>query len=132
MARRPKGIATLVGGDARVIAHPAFRDVPEPRYPLKTDKAKAEYERVVMILFNASRLTNETHLLASTFALHVDGIERKLKKNQIIPTHAIVQHDRALRALKIDDSSSPIAAPEGAAANRYSLCGFASRRRQAV
>jgi hypothetical protein len=121
-----------VGGNPGVVAHPAFRRIPECLFPLVSDKAKTEYNSIARMLFNAGRLTLGTHRVLCSYAMQFDVITRNAEAGKQIRAHSFVQMDRARAQLKLDDLDSPIAAPEDAPVNKFSAAGFSARRRQAV
>jgi hypothetical protein len=121
-----------VGGNKSVVAHPAFRRVPECLFPLVTDKAKSEYNAIARMLFNAGRLSMASHRTLCSYAMQFDTIIRNTEAGKPIRAHSFTQMDRARAQLKLDDLDSPIAAPEDAPTNKFAAAGFSARRRQAV
>jgi len=121
-----------VGGNPGVVAHPAFRRVPECLFPLVHDKAKREYDSIARLLFNSGRLTMATHRDLCSYAMQFDVITRNSEAGKPIRAHSFVQMDRSRVRLKLDDLDTPIAAPEDAPVNKFSGAGFSARRRQAI
>lgn len=123
-----KALTNKVAGDQGVVAHPAFRRIPDPLFPL-TGEGREEYDRLARLLFNAGRLTLETHRQLSSCAVQFDNIHRAAAEGQIMSASMFTQYETARRRLGLDDLDKPIAAPEAAPTNKYAGVGFANRRR---
>jgi hypothetical protein len=121
-----------VAGDPSVVAHPAFRDVPECLIPLDTEKGQAEYDMLVGLLYHAGRLNADTHRALSAYAAQFDTIILRKQRGEALRASAFTNLSKERKKLGLDELDKPIAAPEGARVNRYARCGFANRGRQAL
>lgn len=121
--------AQIGGGDPRVVAHPAFREIPKALFPLQTEPGQAEYDTLARMLFDAGRLTVGAHRALSSYAMQFDVITRNSADGKPLRASAFVQLDKARSQLGLDDLDKPIAAPSQAPSNRYARVGFAQRRR---
>lgn len=120
------------GGDPKVVAHPAFRDIPACLFPLGTAEARKEYDTLARLLFDAGRMTLAHHRSLSSYAMQFDAIQRAAAAGDKIRGVAFVTMDKVRKELPLDDISKPIAASREAPVNRFALCGFSSRGRRAV
>ncbi|MCR5875159.1 hypothetical protein LRS10_13755 [Phenylobacterium sp. J426] len=121
--------AQVGGGDPRVVAHPAFREIPRCLFPLSTDEARGEYDTVARMLFDAGRLTAGAHRTLSSYAMQFDAITKAAAEGKQVRGSWFANLDKARSQLGIDDIDKPIAAPREAPTNRYARVGFAHRRR---
>jgi len=113
----------------RVVAHPSFRQIPPCLFPLSTDEAKREYDTISRALFHAGRLTLDMHRTLSSYAIQFDTITKASTEGKQVRGSWFVQMDKARAGLKLDDLDKPIAAPQDAPTNKFTVAGFASRRR---
>lgn len=118
-----------VGGDPRVVAHPAFREIPKCLFPLSTEEAQGEYDTVARLLFDAGRLTAGAHRTLSSYAMQFDAITKAAAEGKQVRGSWFANLDKARSQLGLDDLDKPIAAPAKAPTNRYARVGFAHRRR---
>ena len=131
---RPKKteIAQAGGGDPHVVAHPAFREIPKPLFPLVSRQAQKEYDTLARIVFNAGHLTVEKHRALSSYAAQFDNVQRAIAEGKQIRASTFVQMDKARKDLRLDELDKPIAAPQDTPVNKYARAGFAARRRLAL
>jgi hypothetical protein len=52
-------------GDPKVVAHPAFREIPACLFALRSEQAQKEYDTIARMLFDAGRLTAVSHRAAT-------------------------------------------------------------------
>ena len=119
-------------GDPKLVAHPAFRDIPQCLFALNSVEAKYEYDIIAGLLFNAGRLTVSTHRVLSSYAMQFDTITQARAEGKLVPASRANQLDRAWNRLGFDKLDKPIAAPTSTPVNKYARTGFAHRLRQAV
>lgn len=124
-----KSNLALAGGDPRVVAHPSLREIPKCLFPLKSKKAKDEYDTLARMIFDAGQMTASKHRQLSTYAAQFDVIHSYPDEGKMLKAANFIQLDKALKALKLDEIDKPVGIPQGQAASKYALCGFASRRR---
>lgn len=117
------------GGDPKVVAHPGFRDIPKALFPLITDEAKAEYDTLARLMFDAGRLTVGAHRALSSYAGQFDAITRAVSSGNPVRGSWFANLDKARKQMGLDDLDKPIAAPSGAPQNKYASVGWANRRR---
>ena len=123
-----KSNLALAGGDPRVVAHPAFRQIPKCEFPLKTKEAKAKYDAIARSLHDAGRLTAEKHEYLSLYAMQIDEIHLRKKAGEPVRPAASIQAAKTLRALKLNEIETPISAAPNAQASKFARTGFANRR----
>ncbi|MGY2052948.1 hypothetical protein [Methylobacterium sp. JK268] len=122
------GVAQVGAGDERVLAHPAFRQIPACLFPLSTDEAGREYDRLARVLFDAGRLTLARHSALSAYAMQFDAVITATHQGKPLRASWFAQMDRARRELDLDGIDKPIAAPASAPLNKFARTGFANRR----
>jgi hypothetical protein len=118
--------------DSHVLAHPSFREIPKCMFPLASRKAKDEYNRLALLLFNAGHLTALKHRALSSYAMQYESINKSIDEGKTLSTFAFNVLDKLLRKLGLDELDKPIASPETAPKNKFSKCGFSARRREPV
>lgn len=125
----PKASLAQVGqGDAKVVAHPGFRELPPCRAALKTEKAKRTYDELARLIWNAGRLSIDMHMTLSTYAGLLDQIER-IETEGLTPRASwFTGLLAAQKRLALDDLDKPISAPKEAPVNRYARFGFSGGR----
>lgn len=116
------------GGDPRVVAHPAFREIPKCLFPLKASEAQSEYDTLARMLFDAGRLTVGAHRDLSSYAAQFDAITNATAAGRPMRGSWFANLDKARSKLALDDLDKPIAAPEHAPRNKYADVGFPNRR----
>ena len=122
------GLAQIGGGDPKVVAHPAFRDIPGCLFPLNTTEAQAQYDASARLLFDAGQLTASKHMALSSYASQFDSITLLARDGKPARASAFAQLDKARRELGLDDLDKPIAAPASAPTNAFARTGFPNRR----
>jgi hypothetical protein len=129
MPRRPlKTIdRTPVGGDPRVVAHPAFREIPACLFPIQTEQAQKQYDYIARALFEVGRLTLNAHSALSSYAMQFDVITRLAAEGRTVRAHSFTQLDKARAALRLDEIDGPIASSEDAPVNKFARSGFSTR-----
>lgn len=121
-------LAQVGQGDAKVVAHPGYRSFPACAYPLQTEAARAEYDSIGRLIWNAGRLSKDMHLSLSTYASCFDQIQR-ISAEGLAPRAAWYMNlQKAQARLKLDDLDKPISAPKEAPVNRYARFGFSGGR----
>lgn len=116
-------------GDASVVALPGFREIPACLFPLSTEKGQAQYDTLARTLFERGRLTMGVHHALSSYAMQFDNITAATANGKQVRASWFAQLDKARKELGLDDFEKPIAAPQGAPANKFAGVGFAGRRR---
>lgn len=114
--------------EEKVVAHPAFREIPKCLFPLQTEAAQKEYDTIARVLFDAGRLMLGTHRALSSYAMQFDTITAAAASGKQVRGSWFAQLDKARNELRLDDIDKPIAAPQGATVNKFARNGFASRR----
>lgn len=122
------GIAQVGGGDPKVVAHPAFRELPACLFPLNTAAAQGQYDANARLLFDAGLLTASKHMALSSYAAQFDSITLLAQEGMPARASAFAQLDKARRELALDNLDKPIAAPASAPTNKFSRTGFPNRR----
>jgi hypothetical protein len=120
--------AQVGGGDPSVVAHPAFRRVPKPIYPLKTPEGSGEYRTLASLFFHKGLLTLDRHRELSEYAAQVDALHDTIAKGGTVRASRFDQIKRARKALALHELDRPIAAPEDAPVSKFSGSGFSARR----
>ncbi len=123
-----KSLAQVGAGDPKVVAHPGYREIPACLFPLTSDEAKAEYDRLARVLFDAGRMTLGKHSALSAYAMQFDTMQTIARSGKVVKGLHFEQLARALKTLDLDATDSPIAAPSTAAVNRYARFGVSRRR----
>lgn len=130
MGKRPVRAEPIqAGGNPAVLAHPAFRKIPESQVPLDTDEGQAAYDKYARILFERGRLDLNAHAYLSVYAQAMDEVARRKAAKEPIRASLLDRAMKALGKLGLDELNKPVAAPESAEGNRFAHCGFANRRR---
>ncbi len=122
------GGQVISDGDARVVAHPSFREVPKCLFPLSTQEGQAEYDTIARVMFDGGRLTLGAHRSLSSYAMQFDVITKTSREGRPIRGLWFAQLDKARKELALDDLDKPIAAPANAPANKFARTGFSNRR----
>lgn len=122
-------LAQIGAGDERIVAGPGYREIPKCKFPLKTDEARAEYDQIARVLYDAGRFDLYRHSKLSLYAASFDQIHLTISEGRPVRGEVQKQAQRAYEGLGLDDLSKPIAAPKGAQENKYAGCGFSARRR---
>lgn len=121
-------LAQVGQGDAKVVAHPGFRELPACRTALKTEKAQRAYDEIARLIWNAGRLSIDMHMTLSTYAGLIDQIER-IETEGLTPRASwFTGLLAAQKRLKLDGLDKPISAPKEAPINRYARFGFSGGR----
>ena len=115
-------------GDPKVIAHPAFREIPACLFALRSEQAQKEYDTIARMLFDAGRLTAVSHRTLSSYAVQFDNITLAAAEGRPTRGNWFIQLERTRNALKLDDLDQPIAAASSAPVNKYARIGFPNRR----
>src|SRR3712207_3688028 len=115
--------------DQKLVAHPAFREIPKCLFALNSAEAKYEYDIIAGLLFHAGQLTISTHRVLSSYAMQFDTITQARAEGRLIPASWANQLDRAWKSLGLDKLDKPIAAPTSAQVNKFAHTGFANHCR---
>jgi hypothetical protein len=118
----------VVGDDPKVVAHPNFRQVPEPIFPIRTDRGLQEYQRYARMLFDADRLTVEAHRMLSTAIFSFDRTIQAETEGRPLRASWVANYDKLMRSLKLDElENAEVARPKNSQ-NKFSGCGFSASR----
>lgn len=124
-----KNLAQVGAGDPKVVALPGYREIPACLFPLKTDEAKAEYDRLARMVFDAGQMTVGKHSALCAYIVQFDSVTATTLQGKIPRAAHVEMLVRSLKRLGLDGLDKPIAAPAGAAVNKFARVGLPNRRR---
>ncbi|KMO34314.1 hypothetical protein [Methylobacterium aquaticum] len=124
-----KNLAQVGAGDPKVVALPGYREIPACLFPLKTDEAKAEYDRLARMVFDAGQMTVGKHSALCAYIVQFDGVTDAALQGKPPKGSHVENLIRSLKRLDLGGLDKPIAAPAGASVNKFARVGLPNRRR---
>lgn len=110
---------------AKVVAGPWLTTIPEPGLPLD-EVGRRKYDEITKALFDQTKLTMATVLIAEQYALQYQQVHKRLSEGRNVPASTTQLLDKMLRDLRIAEEAPVIASP-GEKQSKFRRVGFSTR-----
>lgn len=112
--------------EARILAFPALRTIPEPELPLK-DQAYEKYRELAKRLLDAGKLNSYTRSLCEQIALVHHQNYKRVAAGGLPTGTAVDRMNKLMKELRLVDESDTTAPPVDAQENRFKKFGVVTR-----